>query len=158
MANFCRKAVGARIELVTQHQAPADAGTQRHHQETGMVAAVAVQLLAERGRGRVVLDGDRTAEALGQLFADRHAFEVRHVGEPPAAALCVHFARNGDANRVGLRCQRQDRVGDRIQHVLRPGVETRRRSGAPDDFAPVDNAGFDRRSSKIDSNQHATRA
>jgi hypothetical protein len=154
MADFRRKAVGARIELMPEHEAAADARAKGHHEKARVLTPVAVQLLAERGRGRVVLDSNRAPQAFGQLFADGHALEAGYVGQAPAAPLRVDLARDGDAHRVWLGRQCQHGIRDRVEHVLGAGIEPGRRGRRSHDLTALDDARLDGRASEIDSYQH----
>ena len=89
VTDLAGEAVRAGIELVAEHQAAADAGAERHHQEARVLAAVTVELLAQgRGRG-VVFHRDRAAQAPCELLPDVHVLEPGNVGEPPAATVRV---------------------------------------------------------------------
>ena len=61
----------AAVERAVEHDAAADAGAEREHDEVVGAAARAEPPLGERGGVRVVLDRRRHAEALAQHVARR---------------------------------------------------------------------------------------
>jgi hypothetical protein len=150
VAELPREAVRAWIEHVTEHQSGADARTQRHHQEARVLAAVPVQSLTERRAGGIVLDGDwATAKPPRQLFSYVNAGEARHVGEPPAATLCVYFAWNCHAHGFGFRTQAEHGVRQQVENVTWARARTRCRDRGAQYFASFDYACLDVRPSEI---------
>src|SRR5690606_10096024 len=91
VTDLTREAARPRVEEVTEHQAAADARAQRDHEEARVDSPVAVELLSESGRRRVVLDGDGAPETLRELLRHVDALEAGDVGEPPATAVGVHL-------------------------------------------------------------------
>src|SRR5690606_33370614 len=96
VADFAREPVRTWVQLVSDHQTPADAGPQRHHQKARVAPTVAIQPFAERCGGGVVFHSDGAAQPLAQTLTEHDALEARHVGQAPAFAFTVDFARDGD--------------------------------------------------------------
>src|SRR5690606_3984003 len=103
--DLAREAVGARVQLPADHQAAADAGAEGDHEERRIAGAVAVQVLAERRRRGVVLDGHRAAQAIAQPLPELDALEAGHVREPPAAPRGIDLPGDRDADAARRRIE-----------------------------------------------------
>jgi hypothetical protein len=141
----------AAVEPVVQHDAAADPGPEREHDEVLEPLPGPELPFGERGGIRVVLDADRETEPRADMTPQVEVVErqVRRAQDP--AGPPVEVRRNPEADAAdAVVDQRLDCRVERLQHVLLGGAGAVHAIPGEHVSVAVDDAGEDLRPAHVD--------
>jgi len=157
MTDFASKSMRAATQMAIDHEASANPGSEREHEEAREVPAMAFDHLGQCGSRGVVLDHYTAAEALAQLDGKIGSLEARHVGKAKTDSVWRNDAGHGQAHSLRVWLNPTNRFGNQIEDPLRPIGNARRHRYRIFNLCAFYPSNLDFRSAKVDANHLAAK-